>query len=72
MMNNQPCTGKRELHQIDGENFYFIVTREPDGTIAMMATTPMENRPENQKNRRMADEFCSVLEGLTNRVLGEG
>ena len=68
-MNQPPGTGKRELHPIDGENFYFIVTKEADGTIAMMATTPMENRPENQRIRRMADEFCAVLEGLTNRVL---
>jgi len=38
---------------IDGENYYLVV-----GKNFVHATTPHENRPENEKLRRIVDAIC--------------
>lgn len=50
----KPCTRHKVV--IDGENFYLVV-----GENFCHATTPYENRPENEKTRRVVDTLCEEI-----------
>ena len=41
---------------INGENFYLVI-----GKNFAHATTPYENRPENEKVRRIVDTICEEI-----------
>jgi len=50
-MKGEPCIRRKVV--IDDENFYFVI-----GPNFVHATTPHENRPENEKLRRIVDAIC--------------
>lgn len=59
-----PNTGKRRRIEIDGENYYLIVTDGPDG-FAVDITCPRENAPENIRMRRAVEVItCNINEML--------
>jgi len=50
-MKGEACIRRKVV--IDDENFYFVI-----GPNFVHATTPHENRPENEKLRRIVDAIC--------------
>ena len=50
-MKGEPCIRRKII--IENENFYFVI-----GPNFVHATTPYENRPENEKLRRIVDAIC--------------
>jgi hypothetical protein len=54
-------SGIRRRVEIDGENYYIVVTHN-----SVTITTPFENRPENITRRlvidRLADEITATME----------
>lgn len=53
-MNGETCTRKKVV--IDGENYYLTI-----GPNFVHPTTPYENRPENEKLRRIVETICDVI-----------
>jgi hypothetical protein len=54
MMDGEICVRRKVV--IDGENYYLTI-----GTDFAHATTPFENRPENEKLREVVDMVCAVI-----------
>ena len=67
-MNDKPGTGIRRRVEIEGERYYFIATREQDGTIAFSCTVPDENKPAGRQRRITADRTCEILSEMANQV----
>ena len=53
-INEETCVRRKIV--IDGENYYLII-----GKDFVMATTPHENRPENEKMRKVVDMICHEI-----------
>ena len=52
---------------IDGENFYLVI-----GKNFAHGTTPYENRPENEKVRRIVDTICEEITRVQEENFSEG
>jgi hypothetical protein len=50
-MKGEACIRRKIV--LDEENFYLLI-----GKNFVLATTPFENRPENEKLRRIVDAIC--------------
>jgi hypothetical protein len=64
-------SGIRRRVEIDGENYYIVVTPN-----SVTITTPFENRPENIQRRlvidRLADEITATMEFMAYIEDAEG
>lgn len=62
--------GKRIRGKVDDNNCYHICTVGSDGWIHFMCKVADENKPQNLKQRVLADELCKSHTQLINMILG--
>lgn len=61
------ASGQRRRITVDGEHYYLIVTRGPDGWH-ICATCARENAPERAATRRIVDQICEAATLSINAV----
>lgn len=62
-----PNLGRRRRVTIEGEHWYLIVSRGPDG-VCVDITCPRENAPEHAKLRAIMETVCANLNPLLTEV----
>lgn len=66
-MTNAPNTGIGRRLTLDGERWFIVVTDGPDG-LAVDATIPGEDAPENTRTRRMVETICANINDMIAEV----
>lgn len=61
------ASGQRRRITVDGEHYYLIVTRGPDGWH-ICATCARENALERAATRRIVDQICEAATLAINAV----
>ena len=60
--------GVRMRFEAEGERYYLIATRSPDGGVDFLVTCPDENKAVGLHRRLTAEAICRVCSQLTREV----
>ena len=66
-----PNVGLRRRIGIEGENYYLVVTRGPDG-YAVDVTCPRENAPDNRRVRGIVETLTEHINHMLTEVHNAG